>query len=313
MGSRNPTFSLDKTFEQQTTHLQKIKMRLFVLFILAFASKQKEIKDEDGTTSGAFGKINTEMQIVVKIEENEFDRKNEKTSSEYIGVYYIRRHAKWQAQRHSKNEKKMVYNGYYDTEEEAARASDTLARKLMEDGESHRPNFPDDKTEVHKKQNSSNYIGVSYWKTRSKWKAQRYSKNENKLIFNGYHNTEKTAAHASDTLASKLIENGEQRHKLNFPDDKTEVYKKRNTSQYIGVSYNKKFSKWKAQRYNKNEKKNVFIGYHNTEEGAAHASDTLAKKLIQIGENHRLNFSDENTEKENKRKRSNDLEIFQEN
>ena len=51
-------------------------MRLFVLFILAFASKQMEIKDKDSTTSGAFGEINAEKQIIVKIEENEFDRKN---------------------------------------------------------------------------------------------------------------------------------------------------------------------------------------------------------------------------------------------
>jgi hypothetical protein len=35
---------------------------------------------------------------------------------------------------------------------------------------------------------------------------------------------EETAAHASDTLARKLTENGEKGHRLNFPDDYTEVY-----------------------------------------------------------------------------------------
>merc|ERR1712034_87500 len=114
----------------------------------------------------------------------------------------------------SNNKKKMVYNGVYDTEEEAAHASDTLARKLMKNGEQVRKlNFPDDKTEVHKKGNSSQYIGVSYCKRDAKWKAQRHSKNENKLVYsNGYHNTEEAAAHASDTLARKLIQNGEQDH-----------------------------------------------------------------------------------------------------
>merc|ERR1712098_455747 len=108
-----------------------------------------------------------------------------------------------------------------------ARASDTLARKLMENGKQNlKLNFSDDYIEVYPKEKAltSKYIGVIYDKNKLRWKVQRWSKSENKVLYNGSYNNEKTAAHASDTLARKLMEDGEQRHKLNFPDDHTEVY-----------------------------------------------------------------------------------------
>merc|ERR1712034_199798 len=110
------------------------------------------------------------------------------------------------------------------------------------------------------------------------------------------------------------MENDEQCHKLNLPDDDTEVHKKKNSSEYIGVSYQKTNAKWRAQRYSKNENKIIHNGCYDTEEKAAHASDNLARKLIENGEQmHKLNFSDDNAETGNKRKRSNDLENQQEN
>ena len=54
------------------------------------------------------------------------------------------------AQRRSKKEKKILTNGYYKDEETAARASDTLARELMANGEqNHKLNFLGDSTEVY--------------------------------------------------------------------------------------------------------------------------------------------------------------------
>merc|ERR1712058_91254 len=109
--------------------------------------------------------------------------------------------------------------GCYDNEETTAHASDTLARKLMRSGEQyHKLNFRDDETEVHSiKQFTSKYIGVS--KKGSKWRAARFSKIENKSVRNGRYDNEETAAHASDNLARKLKSSGEQKLKLNFPDD----------------------------------------------------------------------------------------------
>ena len=70
----------------------------------------------------------------------------------------------------------------------------------------------------------TNYFGVSYNKLRATWNVCRHRKNEKKTIHNGTYKDEETAAHASDTLARKLIANGEEGHKINFPDDHTEVY-----------------------------------------------------------------------------------------
>merc|ERR1712098_345056 len=140
-------------------------------------------------------------------------------------------------------------------------------------------NFPDDDTKVYpeEKKTSSKFIGVSFNRTKSKWKAQRRS--NNKTLFNGHYDDEETAARASDTLARKLIKSGEQNHKLNFPDDDTEVYpeEKKTSSNFIGVSFNKKESKWGAQRWSKSENKQVYNGYYDDEETAARASDTLTK------------------------------------
>merc|ERR1712098_684339 len=125
-----------------------------------------------------------------------------------------------------------------------------------------------------------------------------------------------TAAHASDSLGRKLMENGEQNHKLNFPYDRTEVYReeKRFTSKFIGVFYDKNKSKWLVQRWSQNEKKNAYNGCHDNEETAAHASDTLARKLMKNSEQKlQLNFPDDHTEvnptEQKKRKRSKDLNL----
>merc|ERR1712098_199182 len=50
----------------------------------------------------------------------------------------------------------MLSNGRYDDEETAARASDTLARKLMKSGDQTlKLNCPDDHTEVYPEKNQN--------------------------------------------------------------------------------------------------------------------------------------------------------------
>ena len=65
---------------------------------------------------------------------------------------------------------------------------------------------------------------MRYDARRLTWRPARYSKHEKKTRANGYYENKERAAHASDSLARKLIRNGEQGHKLNFPDDDTEVF-----------------------------------------------------------------------------------------
>merc|ERR1712098_620860 len=197
---------------------------------------------------------NDENLTVVKIEDGEYSKVNKK--SKFIGVTYNKDRSKWRAQRWNKNENKNTYNGCYEDEETAALASDTLARKFMENGgQNHKVNFSDDYFEVYPEKitATSEYIGVFYDKSKKKWKVQRWSKDENKRFCNGYYADEETAAHASDTLARKLIENGEQNHRLNFPEDQTKFHPEKKTSKYIGVSY--RAPKWRAQRHSKDENK----------------------------------------------------------
>merc|ERR1712098_31269 len=78
-----------------------------------------------------------------------------------------------------------------------------------------------------KREPSSQFIGVSYDMKCKKWQANRFSKLEKKMIHYGYYGNEETAARASDTLARKLMANGEQAHKRNFPNDDTEVFPER--------------------------------------------------------------------------------------
>jgi len=146
-------------------------------------------------------------------------------------------------------------------------------------------------------------------------------------VYNGTYKDVETAAHASDTLARKLVANGEKNQNLNFPDDNTEVhwknYKVAATnfySEYIGVSYNKIATVWQAYRRSKNKKKIVYNGTYKDENTAAHASDTLARELIEDGEHHILNFPDDDTEvhkkiinRNNKRQRPHDFDKTQTN
>merc|ERR1712098_437684 len=133
-----------------------------------------------------------------------------------------------------------------------------------------------------KKEPSSQFIGVTYDINRSRWRAQRRSKLEKRIFFNGSYKNEETAACASDTLARKLMANGEQAQKLNFPDDDTDVFSenKKPSSQFIGVTYDVNRSRWQVQRRSKLEKKMIYYGTYDNEETAALASDTLARKLM---------------------------------
>jgi hypothetical protein len=276
-----------------------------------FASKNDNDAFGSVANSGENSIENTGNSILVKIEEDEHTKKR---SSQFIGVSFHDSKSKWTAKRWSKKEKRNVQNGAYRDEESAAHASDTLARKLIKNGEKGlKLNFPDDDTEVNPnpKEKTSIYVGVTSKKQNGRWRVYRKDKSKNNMTFYGTYKDEITAAHASDTLARKLMKNGERGLKLNFPDDNTEVYPEiqEQTSNYFGVTYNKQKESWAARRWSKIENKMVCNGSYKNEEKAAHASDTLAKNLIANGaKNHKLNFPNNDTKvhaetQNNKRKR----------
>lgn len=67
--------------------------------------------------------------------------RNSKSSSRYVGVHWHKENKKWVAQIRPKD-RKICHLGYFDTEEEAARAYDRKARELY--GDKARLNFPDE-------------------------------------------------------------------------------------------------------------------------------------------------------------------------
>ena len=84
-----------------------------------------------------------------------------------------------------------------------------------------------------------------YNKAHKTWSAKRRSKYEKKTVSNGNYKYEDAAAHASDTLARKLMENGEQNHILNFPEDDTKVFPEKVTTNLKG--FTKSFSFFRDQ------------------------------------------------------------------
>jgi len=285
---------------------------IFLMVLVAFASERT--------------KSDTADLILVNIEEGHTEAHD--NTSQYIGVHLSREEvavARWHAYRRSKNDKTMIYNGTYKSEEAAARASDSLAKRLMENGEvNHKLNFAED-SEVKadlmiksSEKKSSEYVGVAYLKKKSTWCVSRWSKKEKKTMYNGRFEDEETAARVSDILARKLIANGEHGHKLNFPENDSEVYQEgvllKKASKYYGVCFCQ--DKWQAKRWSKDEKKMVTNGIYKNEKTAAYWSDILAKSLMKNGEkDHKLNFPDDTERQTNKRKRSKieDLEHSQNN
>merc|ERR1711964_714263 len=97
------------------------------------------------------------------------------------------------------------------------------------------------------------------------------------------------------------MKKGENGHELSFPNDETEVRaeKKEKSSKYLGVSWSTSNSRWLVSRRSKIQRKTIYNGTFNSdlETKAAHASDTLAKKLKKNGENgHELNFPNDERE-----------------
>ena len=147
----------------------KMKFGLF-LIMLAFASENQENKVEIAKSEEKDTEISTENVILVKIEEDDYTKERVTKNFRYHKFH--------------KNILKIKY----------------LRKK------------------------NSKYFGVSYNKLAELWLVQRWSKSEVRVVYNGYYKNEETAAHASDTLARKLMDNGKQNPKLNFPEDHTEVF-----------------------------------------------------------------------------------------
>jgi hypothetical protein len=190
-------------------------------------------------------------------------------------------------------EGKQIYVGQFPDLEQAARMQDSAKRYYL--GDSATLNFPSEDPAPYSTprerptpSHSSQYRGVSWDKSKSKWAAAISAQGRNISI--GRFTSEETAARAYDAAARKY--HGEEAFQ-NFPGEMVEVRKdprSNKTSQYRGVSWNKNKKKWDVSiRVNG---KTVFRACFASESDAAHAYDIAARQCL--GDKAILNFPDAN-------------------
>jgi hypothetical protein len=126
--------------------------------------------------------------------------------SKYRGVTWEKSNNKWKAAIYYDGKKHCL--GYFEDEEEAARAYDQTAR--AQHGEKAQLNFPAEGESGSRK--SSQYRGVNWNTTRNKWVANIYY--DGKQHFLGSFEDEEEAARAYDRAAKVHKGEGAQ---LNFP------------------------------------------------------------------------------------------------
>jgi AP2-like factor (euAP2 lineage) len=123
------------------------------------------------------------------------------------------------------------------------------------------------------------YIGVSWHKASSSWKAHLYDPQTKRSQHVGYYASEEDAARAYDCAAVQAHGPGAER---NFPgEDISELpeavggeRRQRSSSRYVGVSRNN--SSCVAQLYDPQSKRIGYIGSYTSEEAAARAYDCAA-------------------------------------
>jgi len=116
---------------------------------------------------------------------------------------------------------------------------------------SHRENL----LNIHKNK-TSKYPGVAWNKCAKKWEVK--IRIEEKRYFLGYFKNE-TKAYETYLKAFNLITNGEIKNFL-------KIFKRKKSSKYKGVSWSKKYKKWRA--YTTINKKFKHLGYFEDEEEA---------------------------------------------
>jgi len=196
------------------------------------------------------------LEVVTRRENN--NQKHLPSSSKYTGVSWQKRKQKWRASIGING--KIKHLGVFNDEKEASEYYEAalicVNEGRIEDILIKKANF------------SSKYKGVSFDKEKNKWKSFIEINGKSKYL--GSFNYEKEA---SDYYQSALICVKEGRvYDI--------VVKKHNTSsKYKGVSFYKKYNKWRS-RYEKNHIRK-HIGYFSTEEDAKIALDNYKNEKMQ--------------------------------
>jgi frataxin-like iron-binding protein CyaY len=220
--------------------------------------------------------------------------------SKYVGVYPNQANNKWTAI--ITIDSKPRYIGSYKNEEEAAidfaRAvfkyrgqrnfEDIMKKRQRTDGfeidlADVPPQKPIPKSKGRMKEGASKYAGVSFDKSRKKWKAQITIEGKVRLISNYVNEEEAAVDYARAVFKYQGQGMLDKKRKLNssrpgividltdvppkLPILKSVGRTKEGASKYIGVHFDKRTNKWKTQLMINGEKR--YIGCYENEEEAA--------------------------------------------
>lgn len=269
------------------------KRRTSLYLHRAILGKPKEGKEIDHINHNGLDNREENLRSVTRSQNVWNSRSQENSSSRYKGVSWKKQENRWRST--------IFYNGkqinidQFICEEQAARAHDKKALELY--GEYACINFPredyllDDgsyERYVKKEQpTTSQYRGVSQYKQGEKW-AVSMSHN-GKTAYIGIFTCEEQAARAYDRKALEL--HGECDY-LNFPKEDYLMdngdliapilgmgveYRKKLTSQYRGVGWDKQAKKWQVRISHNGKTAN--IGRFTCEKEAARAYNKKALEL----------------------------------
>jgi hypothetical protein len=197
----------------------------------------------------------------------------ERQSSTYRGVSWNKRDNIWAAYIHYDGKQRSL--GYFEDEEEAARAYDKAARAQL--GEKAQLNFPTKKEQAAEEAKQQQWI--KFREAGSKYRGINWNNNRNKWV------AEITCNGKKHSLGSFKDEEEAAKAQLNFPAEGESGSRK--SSKYRGVNWKKIRNTWVAE-ITCNGKRH-HLGYFEDEEEAARAYDRAAR--MHKGEKAQLNFA----------------------
>ncbi|KAG1672574.1 hypothetical protein FOA52_010675 [Chlamydomonas sp. UWO 241] len=178
-------------------------------------------------------------------------------SSSYIGVSWDKSSSSLHVKLYEPSTKRQRHIGSFSSEGDAARAHDVAA--VQAHGPGAKRNFPGETVgelpmpvgkEQKQQRGSSRYLGVTWHKGKFSWNVALADPQTKRARYVGCYATEEDAARAYDRAAVQARGPGAKR---NFPDEAIidlpvavgeEQKQHRGSSRYLGVTWNKRTSKW---------------------------------------------------------------------
>ncbi|KAG1659226.1 hypothetical protein FOA52_008995 [Chlamydomonas sp. UWO 241] len=256
--------------------------------------------------NGPLAKRNFPDEVITEPPLSTVEARVGRKASNYLGVSWDKKARAWAVHRWDAGSQCQRYLGCYASEEDAARAydfsavqehgPDTTERNFMAEVVGELP-LTLSAEQQHRK--TSNFLGVSWLDSKGLWRVRIRDPTLKRLAHIGYYATEEEAARAYDWAALNM-----QGHdaKRNFPHELVtappvstgERRRERKTSKYLGVSYHKGASAWRADLWDPQLQRRERIGSFASEEEAARAYDYTAFQIC--GPNAKRNFAEPITE-----------------